>query len=452
MPRYPNRTPFERAVDGIITPEVPGDILSIVANQSYGVAWDESADTYERTGAQAGLACGVSHGDAINPIQAGIRGCLLNNSGIVQYYTNATDRTKKAGTTIASDLTGADGQVMQQIPAFYYRYAYSGTTHTWEISQAPLAGFSLHPAFIKNDEFVPYRYIGAYEGSMYDAGTAAMIPDADIEVNIVVAAGDLLCSVSNEYPKTNQTRADFRTLASQRGTGWRNQDFDLISAIQLLYLVEYADFDSQSTISNGRTMFNTGTWEAANQGLGKYIGETGYSNGDGNASGGHSRASAVSISAINTDTDVNYHDYMSYRGIENFFGNVWNWVDGINIEFGTGIDYTVQPYVSNNDTDFADDVTTNYTQLARTIPGKIGDVSQNGFQDTLCQQDRGFLPASTGASSSTKITDYYVQATGWRVVMLGGLALHALSAGAFDLSAGSASSKVGVDVGGRLAF
>jgi len=406
---------------------------------SYGVTWDESGDAYTRTGFLTGVATGSSPGNAFIPIQAAMRRCLMADSGVVQYYLDPTDSTKKVGGG-AAVLTGADGQVMVEIPAFYYRYAYSGTSHTWDISFVPFDGFSIHPAFIKNGAFVPYRYIGAYEGSMYDASTGAMVPDADIEVAYTMTSGDKLCSISGQYPKTNETRNEFRLLAAMRGDGWRNQDYDLISAIQLLYLVEYASFNSQAMIGTGRTMFSGGAWEAANQGVGKYIGQCGYSNGDGNVTNATNRASAVSIAAINTDTDVNYHDYMSYRGIENFFGNVWKWVDGINV------DTNIVPFVSNDDTDFADDTATNYTPLGVTLPA-------SGWQATLHQQDRGFLPASVGASDSTKITDYIYTAAGtWRVVKLGGYVADALDAGAFYVAANNASTYISVNLGCRLAF
>lgn len=433
-------SPFYR--DGsIIKPHNPGDVLACSIASQFGVAWDESADSYARTGALTGVACGSSPGNSLLPIQSAMRRCILDDAGVVQYYLDPTDSTKKVGGG-AAVLTGADGQVMVEIPAFYYRYAYSGTTHTWEISQVPLAGFSLHPAFMKNGEFVEARYIGAYEGSMWDAsaaaGAGAMVPDADIEVDMY-AAGDKLCSLSGQYPKTNEKRSEFRAMAVSRGTGWRQQDYDLISAVQLLYLTEYADFYSQSMIGNGRTMFNTGAWEAANQGNGKYIGKCGYSNGDGDATNATNRASAVSIAAINTETDTSYHDYMTYRGIENFFGNIWKWVEGININANV-------PYVSNNDSDFVDGAAANYTALGITL------ANANGWQNTLEQQDRGFLPASIGASASTKITDYYYQSTGWRVVRLGGLANDGASAGAFCIGADNASLSSYVSIGGRLAY
>ena len=462
--------------------------------QMYGVSWDESADTYTRTGALTSVAVSSSPGNGLLPIQAAMRRCVINDSGVVQYYLDPTDSTKKVGGG-AAVLTGADGQVMVEIPAFYYRYAYAGTSHTWEISLTPQSGFSLHPAFIKNDVFVPYRYIGAYEGTLYDASAAIYTnglqltagatdfvnatsaitrtgesnPFTRLEVGdkIVVAgtvnnngtftvatigdqtiivaealvqelavatttietekdfANDILCSVSGKTPINDLTRANGRTIAAKRGTGWRQQDYDLVSAIQLLYLVEYADFYSQSMIGNGLTDWGGGTWDAWNDC--NPIETCGNSNSDGNATANTSGGSGVTGS------------YMSYRGIENFYGHVWKWCDGININGNV-------PYVSNNDTDFADDTANNYTALGITL------INANGYQNTLEQQDRGFLPASVGAASTTKITDYYWQAAGWRVAMLSGAANNSAHAGAFCAHLNHDSAAVDRAVGCRLAY
>jgi len=109
---------------------------SAIAN-TYGLSWNESADTYVRTGSLAGRPTSQTLAAALLPIQAAMRRCVLNDAGEVQYYLGATDSTKREDGVIASDLTGTDGQVMVQIPAFYYKYGYSGTTHTWEISLLP---------------------------------------------------------------------------------------------------------------------------------------------------------------------------------------------------------------------------------------------------------------------------------------------------------------------------
>jgi hypothetical protein len=130
---------------------------------------------------------------------------------------------------------------------------------------------------------------------------------------------------------------------------------------------------------------------------------------------------------------------MSYRGIENFYGHLWKWIDGINVN-----DHV--PYVCSNPADFADDTANNYTELGTVLP------NANGYQNTLEQQDRGFLPASVGApaGASTKITDYYYQAAGWRVTKLGGYAANGASAGAFYLNVNLSSGARNRIYGARL--
>jgi len=358
-------------------------------------------------------------------VQSLMKRCVINDSGVVQYYLDPTDSTLKENGD-PSVLTGADGQVMVEIPKLWLKYSYANNEHTWIISKEQFGGAERLDAFFKNGVNVDYRYIGAYEGSMWDATTSAMVPPANITNNMYVA-GDKLCSYSGEFPKTNETRAEFRGMAANRGTGWRQQDFDLISAVQLLYLTEYASFNSQSMIGMGRTQLSGGSWIADS-----YIGQCGKSNGDGNGTN----------SVAGNDNAA----YMTYRGIENFFGDVWNWVDGINIGGAAtpADDYKV--HVCNTDTDFADDTWANYTDLSIAI------ANANGWQDTLEQVSRGFLPASVGASSSTKITDYYYRNTGWRVVWLGGNAGSGATAGAFYVYASNAASDYYVSVGGRLSY
>lgn len=470
-------------------------IDTFISSFIYGVAWNELTDVYTRTGALTGVATGSSPGNVLLPIHAKMKRCVINDAGVVQYYLNSADSTKKEDGS-ASVLTGADGQVMVEIPAFYYKYSYSDNTHTWEISLQPVSGFSLHPAFIKNGVYVPYRYMGAYEGVLYDVSAAiyangiyqtavscvfanadssltiasrtgvfsklavgdklvvtgtinnnatftvaslvsatkitvseavtdetAAVTVVQTQKNWAATTGDKLCSVSGKAPINYGTRAQFGAAALNRGTGWRQQDYDLTSAIQLLYLVEYASFYSQSVIGAGLT-----DWSSAWSGYNDYnpINNTGLSNAKGNATFNLSNGNGVTGS------------YMTYRGIENWYGHLWKWVDGININSNV-------PYVTNTQP-FVDDTSTNYTALGVTL------INSDGWQATLEQISRGFLSASVGASSTTKITDYYYQASGWRVVRLGGGAFSGADAGAFCMHVNNASSDLSRNGSGRLAF
>ena len=419
------------------TPQLGGDLdlngFKILS--AYGVSWDELADTYVRTGGLVGQPVSQTLNNAMLPIHASMRRCILNDAGEVQYYLGATDSTKREDGVIASDLTGGDGQVMVQFAKFFYRYSYTGTTHTWEVSLTPAAGFSVHPAFIKNGEVVDYRYMGAYEGIGWDASVAAYIDSTNVadtgwSDTVIDLAVDILSSVSGKCPVTDETRAEFRAIAANRGTGWRQLDFDLVSAAILMYITEYADWNSQAMIGAGRTQLSGGTWVKD-----QLIGVTGKSNSDGNGTN--------SVGGNTNDA------YMTYRGIENFFGNVWQWVDGINIGGASSPADDNKVHVSNTDTDFADDTWANYTDLGVTL------ANANGYQKFLEQQARGFLPASVGGAgvgSSTYITDYYYQDTGWRVVILGGTAYYGASAGVASWYASYASSNDNATIGGRLAY
>ena len=376
-------------------------IDNIIGPDVYGVSWDEDADadTYVRTGKLASEACGVSPGNAKLPIHKLIRRCVLNDDGTVNYYLDPNDSTLKADGVTASVLDGTDGQVMVEIPKFYYRYSYAGTVHTWDISRTQLSGFSLHPAFSKGGTTLDHKYVGAYEA--YKEGTA------------------VLSSESGLTPAVTATRAAFRGYAAARGTGWHQLDFYTASMTQLLYLIEYADLDSQAMIGEGNTKY--AAWPGSPPSV------TGLSNGDGNGTGNKSTAGGAA------------GDYMVYRGIENIYGHIHKWVDGINVNDNV-------PYVCQNPDDFADDTVTGYTDLGVTL------AAADGYGNTLAAISAGFLPVTVGAGSNTKLCDYYYQAADWRVARLGGWAGNGLRAGAFGWGLTDDSSDSYSYVGGRLCF
>jgi hypothetical protein len=193
-------------------------------------------------------------------------------------------------------------------------------------------------------------------------------------------------------------------------------------------IVEFCTFNTQSAIGMGRTQLSSGDWVD-----GSYYGLNGLSNNIGNATGNVDYVG----DADDAGADLNY---MSYRGIENFYGNVWKWVDGINVQEHV-------PFISNNPALFADDVFT-----GSYISAGITMSSSDGYQNTLAQVGTGFFPVTVGASSSTKITDSYYQASGNRGVMLGGRVALGSSAGAFCLHTSNASSDSYVSIGSILAF
>jgi len=392
--------------------------LTVGAN----LGWNASTDAYTANTTPS----------SVTKIHQGMKRCLLKADGSVNYYLNPSDSTQKLDGTSAT-LDGTDGYVMVEIPKFYFRQVRNGSTLTWEISDVPLAGYQLHPAFVKNGEIVDFRYYGAYDACYLDATDSTYKSGLNLDdlTSSIDTSNDKLASVSGVYPIVGVTRDEARSLAENNGAGWRVADFWLVSAIQMLYLVEYGDFYSQNELGAGNTN-------------GSYVGSSS------NQSDSPHTIAGASNSWGNDSTDGTQPSagakpgtaYMSYRGIENFFGNCWNWIDGVNI--GVGANYNV--HVSNTDTDFADNTSTNYDLVGQCA-------SANGYVQNIADVPGAFIPNdTTGASSSSYLTDYFYINTGNRVARFGGSAGSGAGAGAFGWVWSIDSSGAGRRLGARVAY
>ena len=371
----------------------------------------------------------------VTNIHRRMRRCLLADNGTVNYYLDPSDSAYKEDGT-ASVLTGADGMVMVEIPAFYVKRSVAGTVTTWSIADVPLAGFELHPAFIKDKKVVPFRYISAYDACYLDATDSTYKSGLNLDdlTSSLDLAADKLSSVSGVYPIVGVTRAECRTLASNRGTGWRQLDFALFSAVQLLYLIENQSFYSQNILGAGNT---NGSYlsSSSNQNDSPHT-VAGASNSLGNASTDTSSGAGVSAKPGTS--------FMSYRGIENFYGNCWNWADGILVnDISNG-----NVHVSNDSAEFSDSDSTGMQLITSSAP------TTSNYVSAIAAIDNYFIATSvSGGSSSTYLTDYWYGTTSAdRVVLVGGSADGGASAGAFLVTALDAASGSLRNIGARLAF
>ena len=370
-------------------------LFSCVFNTSssgvvYGVNWDPTTDTYERTGIAAGVALSTSYAGVI---QTKMKRCVLNADGTVKYYLSTTDSTSKADGSGAAIIDGTDGNVMVEIPKFWYKYENVGGVHKWLISNAAQTGYEVHPAFIRGGVEKSFRYYCAYQG--YTLSTK-------------------LISGSGRVPTASKTRATFRTEAAANGAGWSQIDWNLLIAVQLLYLVEYANFNTQAMLGQGIT---TG---------GTYTAVTGSSNSLGNASS----------PSTNTNTQ-----FMSYRGIENWYGQIYKFIDGVNVNARVY-------YVNNNPATFANGVFTgDYVNTG------ITSATANGYVKNLVASGKGFVASNTsGGSASTFVPDQFQQGTGSYLIVFGGNANDAADAGGFFLRANLAATLSGADLGSGISF
>lgn len=477
--------------------------ISVYDQSNYqGLEWTQESTNYTRLGTIKDIPTGQSAGDVNLPIQSQMKRCLLLDNGSVNYYIDPAEPINKvgvgyiktgtttgvstdklvdssgdfitngvvAGMTVrnvstgniaviysvtATELTlsrnyftsgvsyqigsanygGADGQVMVQIPKFYMRQEYFNNKIRWAISLQKLAGFQLHPAFFKDGVEVNYRYYSAFEGSMFDASAGAMTAKALIHTNLY-ATGDKFCSVAGQWPKTAETWQEYDSGSEARGTGWRNIDFALNSAVQLLYLIEYASFQSQTMIGAGRTNLSGGSFIADS-----YIGQTGYSIKDGN------NTASVQVGG----TGGYLTDYMSYRGIENLYGNVWKDLSFIAWDGRWTGTTAPQPVYWTNDVSKKKYDSSMDMQLL-TNASYIG--ANEGYQSAF-ENQFAFIPSKVGSSSV--VGDYYFQYNRletniWRLVLFGGAVDNGGAAGGFALRPLFVWSHAASYIGARLAY
>src|SRR5574344_1966804 len=245
-----------------------------------------------------------------------------------------------------------------------------------------------------------------------------MTEKESIHLNLY-ANGDKFCAVAGQWPKTAERWDEYDSGSEARGTGWRNIDFALNSAVQLLYLIEYASFQSQAMIGAGRTSLSGGSFIADS-----YIGQTGYSIKNGNAT------ASVQVGG----TGGYLTDYMSYRGIENLYGNVWKDLSFIAWDGRWTGTTAPQPIYWTNDVS-KKKYTESTDMTLLTNASYIGALE--GYQSAF-ENQFSFIPSKIGSSSI--VGDYYwqynrLETNTWRLVHFGSFAVGSGSAGGFALNA-----------------
>ena len=325
---------------------------------------------------------------------------VANGGSVWECLAATTTTTPGAGSTAATLSGGGAGQVMVEIPRFsvWHETATAGSylQHQLHLTRGTKldGGYAVHPAFVRaNGSYRDYIYIGAYQGTGTNGNGSAS-------------------GVNNT---TNMTRGACRTACAGRAANWHQLGYWEYNALQWLLFTEYQDMNSQKVLGNGA--MDGATYQVA----------TGISNARGNRCG-HLYTSGGSA-----------NDYVSYRGVENFYGRAWQWVDGLNLN-GT------VPYVCGDPSKWADDTATGYSALP-AVPAGGGEYIRD------LASGIAFMPSSlVGASATTFIGDDVYTGTGWLVADVGGSAYYGAPVGALCSSFRHASSRAGTDVGGRISY
>ena len=220
-------------------------------------------------------------------------------------------------------------------------------------------------------------------------------------------------------------------MCKNRGAGWHSGNIKSESLNQLLMIVELGTMNLQSAIANGVVSVpdnpNTENNSIITGGTSNIGNNTGMANGTNGL---------VSI---------------SYRGVENPWGNIWKFVYGVNIH-GNGSQGGGIPYICK-DYNYAESKNSdNYESAGFMVANANGYISAIGYSELY---DWLFFPAETLGNSSLPVGDYFYATpnlNGYRIARLGGYWSDGGDAGGFywNLYYG-----VGLrlrNVGGRLVY
>lgn len=385
------------------------------------------------------------------PCQSGMRRCLLNDDGTVNYYLGDTDSTKR-DTGSAANLTGADGMVMVEMPDMYVRFEHDGNKRRTLFSIYALPGFAKWSKM----------YGSAYEASLNRTNnklSSVVNVTADYRGGVNNASWDGTYRSLLGMPATNINLTAFRTYARNRGANWNCNTYEFQKRAYWMFVVEYATLNSQKAfnaelnsegyhqggLGDGVTILNYSKWGTFNS-YNPFI-PCGTTNSLGNKTGVVSFTMPTEYDATKPVVSV-----PSYRGIENPFGHIWKITDGVKFMIQSEADGGKSLiYVCDNPANYSSSGVTGY-ELRGELP------RSDGYVKTICHGEHGdILPTAVGAGSTSYFCDYFYtnipeSGTAERACFFGGAASSGAYAGfVFALSIASASS-ANASCGSRLCF
>lgn len=232
---------------------------SLGAGYVYGIDHDTAVHT-------AASACKkvVAVGDTIMEVEGNFssmpahnfKRCVMSDlaNRVVNYYLNASDSTKKENGNPAV-LTGADGDVMVEIPVTHWRIdTYtdldSHVHNRYLVSDRPFIGSSVHPYFYVSPGGATARvqYVGAFKAILCDAD-GNIKPWTDAQTPGTYAGGDKFRSILGEKPAPGLRHSNYLDGAGAAGGSVAN--FLFYRYLALMMAIEGGTFDSQATFSYG---------------------------------------------------------------------------------------------------------------------------------------------------------------------------------------------------------
>lgn len=415
-----------------------------------GLCVDYENKTFTRLAGAVNLSQGADFDKFA--MYGGRKRCNVSDDGtITAYYGDAN---------FAED--GSNGQVMVFQPAFYYKVVplklekntdsgigYRLRKANYYVSSKPKTGFKLHPAFYdENGNAINYILFSADEGSMFDVSAKAYVND-NVDESITYEDGDLLCSVAGKKPISGLrqglgTRPVLESMTNNRGSGWHLETIKATSANQLLMMVELGMMNSQTGIGqgvvsiSGNNSYNCSSLTGSTADLGSGTGQA--------------VKTVNEIGGTETTYNANGKVSVTYRGVENPWGNIWKHINGINI-WGNGSMGGGQPYVADDFNFSESKKTDNYKPVGFTLPNANGYIKSMGYGSET--YDWLLMPSEIGGTSALPVGDYSYTASnlnGYRIARLGGSWISGAIAGSFIWDGTYSVTTNTQNTGGRLLY
>ena len=385
------------------------------------------------------------------PVHSLMRGCLLNDDGSVNKYLDAS-------TWESETRDGSQGQVMVEVPDHYMRFETDGNIQRVKLSTVPIAGY----------RHIKKYYVSAYEATVQRSTTmlcSVVNMDADYRGGNNNAELDGTSATFLGKPATSISRTNFRNYARKRKEGsseWNCMTYDIQKDLFWLFVIEYATLNTQKAFNEALTAdgYHQG-------GLGPGVTEIDYTKwGDFNGRHpfipcGHSDSLGNKTGVVDYTMPTEY-DAASvkvckvprYRGIENPFGHIWQWTEGINVRISPntedGGDGLSKVFVCSDPSQFSDTGYEGYQY--------VGDEARTEayVKEVIFGEGGEIMPLVVGGSSTTFFPDFHYtnipKAETLRGVVFGGLAYNGAYAGFVYARSDYAPSASTAYFGSRLCF
>ena len=315
-----------------------------------------------------------------------IKPCVLKN-GIVQYYLQRDNYTQKEQGG-SSTLTGNDGDVMVEFPKIGYKMTNdSNYQYIWVTDNPNAEGFCYLAHSLDSEGDCDKIYIGAY------------------------TEGLITHSISNHSPSTNLSLEIFRGRTETRGTGYQLLSFYPLTLLQCLYVIIYKNLNSQAALGQG------------------------YTSASAKANTGATNTKPFCYGNPSSGTE-----HVKFLGIEDFYGNLYQWVDGLYCDSSYNIKTDYNNFTGTDGSAFR------YSQSSGLSSNIWGYISK--IQGT---NNIGFVLESASGSSSTYYADYTGLYSGYFGLFGGDWSVGA-AAGAFRLYVGYAASASDSNLGCRVVY